>query len=319
MHWSDGIRTLRRGVGVASRLAVARIVRPPPAVTRDPGRFVVAPEFGANPGRLRLRVYRPAAELRAGVPLIVLLHGCGQDAAVFAADAGWTALADRLGLPLLLPEQQADNNRQRCFHWFQPADTTRGQGEAGSIAAMVRAATARFDADPARVFIAGLSAGAAMAVAMLAAYPELFAAGAAVAGLPVGAAGGPVQALARMAGAGPAVPAEALAERVRAAAPASYAGPWPRLSVWCGTADNVVAPENSLLLAAQWRALHRLPEQPTLEEPGHRAWGNAVELWSLPNLPHAWPVATGTGQPAHFTADSAVAAVPMIARFWDLA
>jgi len=322
MHWSDGLGSLRRGLGIATRVAAARLRDPrpaAPAITRsEPGRFVVLRDFGANPGRLRPRLYWPAVAVAAGAPLVVLLHGCGQDATDFAADTGWTALADRLGLPLLLPEQRDANHRQRCFQWFQPAETRRGHGEAASIAAMVSAATGRFNSDPGRVFVAGLSAGGAMAAALLAAYPELFAAGAVFAGLPVGSATSAMQALARMAHGGSHIsPAEWVAHAGRVAPP-GYAGPWPRLSIWHGDADQVVASDNGRNLAAQWCALHGLPDTPTRETPHHRVWGNAVELRMLPGMGHAWAIGPGEGRPSRFTAPNPVPAVGKIARFWKI-
>jgi poly(hydroxyalkanoate) depolymerase family esterase len=289
----------------------------PPEPSRS-GRFVVLPDFGANPGSLRLRIYLPLAEVRPGAPLVVLLHGCGQDAADFAMETGWTALADRLGVPLLLPEQQGANNRGRCFQWFEPGQTQRGHGEAASIAAMVSAAAGRFGSDPARVFVAGLSAGGAMAAALLAAYPDVFAGGAVFAGLPVGSATSMVQALARMAHGCPNHPATDWVERARRLAPRGYAGPWPRLSVWHGEADKVVAPDNGLKLAEQWRALHGLPIKPTRQTPHHTVWGDAVELWTLPGLGHAWAIGSAEGRPAQFAVPGPVSAVREIARFWGI-
>ena len=202
MKWSSKLRKLGRGVKVIMNLVKAppapSLARPPPA--QEASRFVAFDGFGDNRGRLRMLTHVPPHV--AGCPLVVLLHGCGQDAARFALDSGWIDMADRLRFPLILPEQSDRNHAHLCFQWFQPSDTARGQGEAGSIADMTRAAISRFDSDPRRVFIVGLSAGGAMATAMLAAYPELFAAGASVAGLPVGAARSGMQALLRMATAG---------------------------------------------------------------------------------------------------------------------
>jgi poly(hydroxyalkanoate) depolymerase family esterase len=114
--------------------------------------------FGSNPGALRMLTHAPA-RLRAGRPLVVVLHGCGQQAATFAAESGWLALADELGFAPLLPEQGHDNNRGRCFNWFRPDDVRRGGGEAMSIRQMLRVAAARYASDPKRVFIVGFSAG----------------------------------------------------------------------------------------------------------------------------------------------------------------
>jgi poly(hydroxyalkanoate) depolymerase family esterase len=326
MKWSHNLRTLRRSIRLATRIAKTQLATPARA-PRPPraSRTVTYSGFGDNPGRLKMLAHLPPAV--AGRPLVVLLHGCGQDAESFAADSGWMEFADRLRFPLILPEQMEANNAARCFQWFQPSDTARDAGEAGSIAAMTRAAINRFDSDPRRIFIVGLSAGGAMAAAMLAAYPELFAAGASVAGLPVGTAQSGMQAILRMASAGPDRDPQAMAARVRSAAPAGFAGPWPRLSIWQGLADNTVAPENANLLASQWRAVHGLTDAGTEEQVAdggvlHRSWsdktGCQVEQWSLPLMPHGYPVGTRVVRPGQFMLQAPIDATASIARFFDL-
>lgn len=327
MKWSRNLRALRRGIKLATRIAKAKLEG---TITRPPGPPVPSSYlaefsgFGDNPGRLRMRAYVPPSV--AGNPLVVLLHGCGQDAAGFAEASGWTELADRLCVPLVLPEQAEANNAGRCFQWFQPSDTARGGGEAESIAEMTRAAISRFDSDARRVFVVGLSAGGAMAAALLAAYPDLFAAGASVAGLPVGAARSGMQAILRMAVAGPDQSPEAWAAHVRAAAPAGFAGSWPRLSVWRGQADTTVAPENGALLAAQWCALHGLTTAAATGQicdgVEHKVWRNGkgcqVELWSLPHLAHAYPVGTRQVRPGLFVEQAPIDATAEIAGFFGL-
>src|SRR4051794_31909903 len=113
-------------------------------------------------------------------PLVVALHGCTQ-AAEFGDDSGWTGLAGRLRFALLLPQQREANNGDLCFDWFRDRDNRRGQGESASVRAMVGRMVADHGLDPGRVFVAGLSAGGAMAAVMLAAYPEVFAGGAVIA------------------------------------------------------------------------------------------------------------------------------------------
>lgn len=289
------------------------------------GELITIPDFGANPGDLAMLAYVPAS-LRSSAPLVVLLHGCGQGPAAFATDSGWMALADRVGLALVLPTQSEDNHRQRCFNWFRPAHVARGSGEAQSIRAMVTEAVRRFASDTRAVYIVGLSAGGAMAVAMLAAYPDVFAAGASIAGLPVGAATGAASALARMAQAGPDDrSAEAWADQVRNAAPAGYRGPWPRLSIWHGGLDTVVDPANAALLTLQWRAVHGLLAAPsTVTMHGlarQEVWGAAnrpaVELWTLPAMAHGYPVAVA-GVPSAAVLPVGVSATEEIARFWRL-
>jgi poly(hydroxyalkanoate) depolymerase family esterase len=327
MKWSDNLRTLCRGVKLGTRIAKAKLARPrvePRLAEPEVGRVGAIDGFGDNPGRLRMLAYVPVAV--AGGPLVVLLHGCGQDPVRFAAESGWIELADQLHFPLVLPQQAEANNAGRCFQWFQPADTERDKGEAGSIAAMTRTAIDRFKSDPNRVFIVGLSAGGAMAAAMLAAYPDVFAAGASIAGLPVGAARSSTQALMRMASAGPAQSPESWANHVRAAAPPGFTGPWPRLSIWQGQADTTVAPENATLLATQWRAVHGL-DAPTVAEQVrngviHRTWPDGktrlVELWSLPLLAHAYPAGIHAVASGPFVEPSSVDATAGIARFFGL-
>jgi len=315
------LKTLKRGLRLAARVAKAELPRlkpPLPAAPPLPGRLVEFPAFGANPGKLRMLVHEPSGGEAPGRPLIVLLHGCGQQAAGFAEASGWIGLSDRLGIPLVLPEQASSNNGGRCFQWFEPAQTARGEGEAGSIAAMTQAAITRFGSDPDRIFIAGLSAGGAMTAAMLAAYPDLFAAGAVVAGLPVGSANSAMQGLMRMASAAPVARDEA----VRQAAPQDYRGAWPHLSIWQGDADDTVAPENAERLAHQWQALHGLPEAPVRDETAagvrHRTWGDALELWTLVGMGHGYPVGDGIGHTAPFMLDRGLPATARIADFWRL-
>jgi poly(hydroxyalkanoate) depolymerase family esterase len=337
MKWSRELRTARRGLRTALQAASA-IIAPP--IARDiaqhdtvlrtiaasgAGELITIPDFAADPAGLSMLAYRPSA-LASGAPVVVLLHGCGQGPAPFAAESGWMALADHLGLALVLPSQSEDNNRQRCFNWFRPADVARGSGEAQSIRAMVAEAVRRFAGDPRAVYVAGFSAGGAMTAALLAAYPDVFAAGACVAGLPVGVASGAASALAHMAQAGPDDrSAEAWADQVRHAAPAGYRGPWPRLSIWHGSMDTVVDPANAALLALQWRAVQGLlaaPSAVTMHGLARQeVWGAAnrpsVELWTLPAMAHAYPVAVA-GIPSAAVLPAGISATDRIARFWRL-
>src|SRR5471032_3306882 len=130
--------------------------RPAPKVTP----LAEAP-FAPNPGNLRMFRYLPRG-LKAGAPLVVILHGCGQTAGGYDHGAGWSELGDRLGFAVLAPEQPNSNNMAGCFNWFQPGDTARGAGEAASIHQMIVRALADHRLDKKRVFITGLSAGGAM-------------------------------------------------------------------------------------------------------------------------------------------------------------
>src|SRR5262249_51837318 len=138
------------------------------------------------------------ANLRPSPALVVVLHGCGQTAAGYDIGAGWSTLAKHYGFALLMPEQQPANNAHNCFNWFKPEDTRRGHGEVCAIRQMTARMISEHRIDKNSVFVTGLSAGGAMTSAMLATYPEIFAAGAIVAGLPYGVASNVREALSGM-------------------------------------------------------------------------------------------------------------------------
>jgi len=108
------------------------------SVHHPAGRLTEKLGFGPNPGDLRMLYHAPTG-LEPGAPLVVVLHGCTQTAEGYADGAGWLTLADRYGFAVLAPEQQAANNPNLCFNWFEPGDTRRGAGEAASIRQMVAA------------------------------------------------------------------------------------------------------------------------------------------------------------------------------------
>jgi len=232
--------------------------------------------FGANPGSLAAHFYVPD-DLPVGAPLVVVLHGCTQNAAGYDYAAGWSRAADEFGFALLFPEQQRANNPNLCFNWFSPSDTQRGHGETESIREMIRTMGARFKLDGQRVFITGLSAGGAMTAVMLATYPEIFSAGAVIAGLPFGVAHSVPQALERMRGQGLASASE-LTSLVKAAS--AGAERWPRLAVWHGTVDQTVHPSNGQALVDQWRGLMSLPAEPTRRD---RINGHLRCVWDGPD------------------------------------
>ncbi|MCL6673921.1 MULTISPECIES: extracellular catalytic domain type 1 short-chain-length polyhydroxyalkanoate depolymerase [Streptomyces] len=257
--------------------------------------------FGSNPGALRMFRYVPAG-LPAGRPVVVALHGCTQDAAGYGTGSGWIQLADRWGFSVVLPQQTSANNASSCFDWFQTGDIERGQGEAASVAQMVDRQLADAGGDASRVYVTGLSAGGAMTAVMMAAYPEKFAAGGVVAGLPYGcaqAAGSPYVCMYVGATQTPAQ----WGDRVRAARP-GYSGPWPTLTVFQGSADYTVKPVNMTDLMRQWTNVHGADQSADVSDTvagyPHQVFrdpaGNpAVETYSITGMGHGQPVDPGSG------------------------
>jgi len=260
-------------------------------------------------------------------PLVVVLHGCGQTAAAMASASGWSELAERLGFHVLYPEQRAANNPLGCFNWFAPADASPGGGEARSIEQMIDAMLAAHDIDGARVFVSGFSAGAAMAVALAAGYPERFAGGAIVAGVPAGCASDALSGQSCMAGADE-TPA-AWAAAARALRP-GYSGSYPRMVFFHGTLDAVVDDANLAELVEQWTALHGLDQTPESSETfrGHERQRHgvgqpAVESYHIAGLGHALPVDPGGdddqgGEVGLHASDEDLWAAYYAAAFWGL-
>lgn len=325
----DELIRLRQGW---ARLMMGDAPQPSPAETQALSgaetRLTEVRDFGPNPGALRMLCHVPAG-LPQGAPLVIALHGCTQRAASYDRGCGWSEMAERLGFALLLPEQRRANNPNLCFNWFDPAQARRGGGEVDSIRQMIGWMVRHHALDGDRVFITGLSAGGAMASAMLASYPEVFAGGAILAGLPHGAATTVQQALEAMRN--PAsLPADTRAAAVRAASP--HQGPWPRISVWQGEADTTVAPANAEEILKQWRALHRLPEQPGEVERGtlstRRRWLAAdgrvlLEGHSIPGMAHGVPLRPGAGEgqvgaAGPYLLDAGLSSTHAILDFWGL-
>ncbi len=284
-------------------------------------------EFGSNPGALNARMYIPA-ELPAGAPLVVVLHGCRQTAADYDEGAGWSAIADLYGVALLFPEQRFMNNWVRGFNWFRPHDSHRGAGEPLSILHMVEQVVSDHGIDRRRIFITGLSAGGAMTSVMLATYPEIFAGGAIIAGLPYGSASTTRAALRRMKGHGSPT-AFQLEARLRNAS--AYKGPWPTLSVWHGSADHTVDVSNAKAILAQWRALHNIEKRPTrmsmVDGYPRRVWSDVqgyelIEEYSITGMGHGTPLKThgkdSYGSSGTYMLDVNISSTRHIADFWGL-
>ena len=293
-----------------------------------PTRLVEVTDPPLTAGNLRMLAYVPA-NLPRRAPLVVVLHGCTQTAAAYDHGTGWSALADQHGFALLYPEQKPVNHPYCCFDWYEPHDQVRDRGEAQSIRQMIAHMLAKHRLDPARVYITGLSAGGAMTSVMLATYPELFAGGAILAGLPYGSASGAREALASMSEP-PSRSGREWGDLVRAAS--AHRGRWPRISIWHGEADTTVAPSNAEAIAAQWTDLHGLDaaggQETSVNGAKRRVWRDRagrdmVELYLVPGMGHGVPIRIrrGVGRGGNagpFILDSGIGSSLRIARFWGL-
>lgn len=292
-------------------------------------RLTELPAAFRNPGGLTAWSHVPA-DLKPGAPLVVVLHGCTQTAAGYDKGTGWSQFADRHGIALLFPEQTRANNPNLCFNWFKPDDIARTGGEAESIANMVEAMLAEYDLDRARVFVTGLSAGGAMTAVMLATYPELFAGGAIIGGLPYGCATSVAEALRQMRERQSGDDA-ALAGAVRQAS-GGHDGPWPTVSLWHGSSDQTVSVSNMDRLGRQWRQLHNLGDADfqVTKQAGweHRAWSGRdgrilVEDYRIAGMGHGVPIdpagADRLGAAGPYMLDVGLSSTAVIARSWGLA
>jgi poly(hydroxyalkanoate) depolymerase family esterase len=285
-------------------------------------------EFGSNPGDLRMFSYVPG-NLQSVPGLVVVLHGCGQTATGYDLGAGWSTLAEHYGFALLMPEQQHANNPQGCFNWFNPEDTARDSGEACSISQMIARMVDEHKIDAHRIYITGLSAGGAMTSVMLATYPEMFAAGAVIAGLPFGVATNVREALNGMFQT-PTRPAGELGDLVRNAS--HHKGPWPKLSVWHGSADRTVNPANANEIVKQWLDVHHLPATPmsegTVDGYPRQIWWDAdgetiVESYTITNMAHGTPLGIADnderyGAEGAFLIEAGISSSYHIANFFGL-
>jgi poly(hydroxyalkanoate) depolymerase family esterase len=187
-------RLVRKGRAISAGLALQKLVptaprakkakqtpkRAKPSVRAKARTYLARPAPGTfvdgRYGGLPYKLYTPVGSNRRRMPLFVMLHGCTQTAAGFARSTRMNELADEVGFVVLYPEQAASANFARCWNWHSPTNQLRGAGEPAAIADLTRHALAATRANPARVYIAGISAGGAAAAIIGAAYPELYAA-----------------------------------------------------------------------------------------------------------------------------------------------
>lgn len=243
--------------------------------------------FTCDAGSRAYRTYIPAPRSGGVTGVVVMLHGCTQNPEDFAAGTGMNLLADRHGFVALYPAQSRGDNAQSCWNWFSRGDQKRGRGEPAILAELTREICEKHGVGREATFVAGLSAGAAMAAILGEAYPDVFAAIGAHSGLPVGAAKDVPSAFAAMAGtaveAGPA-----------------HSGTAVRTIVFHGTADATVHPSNGdrIVQRAVSGAVRQVVEQTQSGQINGRSYARIIatgpdgrdmlEHWQITGLGHAW-------------------------------
>lgn len=281
-------------------------------------------DFGPNPGNLSMFSYTPARVV-ARPRLVVVLHGCLQTGHEFVRASGILALAAREGAHLLVPQQSTQNNGTRCFNWFLPEDVQRDQGEVGSIKAMVDFTIAHTGIAKQDIAVVGFSAGAGMANALLAVYPETFPRGILAAGVPYGCASSAINSLGCMLATAPAQTPRERGDHVRRAS-GNYAGPWPKVLILHGTGDEIVNYKNAQLLVDQWTDVHQISSTPAeakdLESYRERSFADRlgvvrVKEISIPHLKHGFPVdpAAGCGATQLFLIDVKLCGAQVLWKF----
>lgn len=281
-----------------------------PAVTY-PGTFTTH-TFTSAAGHRNYKLYVPKQHSGRALPLVVMLHGCTQDADDFAAGTQMNALAEREGCIVVYPVQPQGANASKCWNWFKPADQRRDSGEPALIAGITREVISKHAVDPARVYVAGLSAGGAMAAIMIQAYPDLYAAACVHSGLAVGSAHDLQSALAAMRGG-----------KSPGARRAAAAAKRP-LIVFHGDADATVHPSNAAELLRGFGAQAVVFDETSHGEAGKRkstverlksSDGVDAELWRIHGAPHAW--AGGSTNGSYTDASGPDASTVMMRFFLD--
>jgi poly(hydroxyalkanoate) depolymerase family esterase len=239
---------------------------------KAPSRFLKR-SYANKAGARSYRVYLPAGYRGESLPLVVMLHGCRQTPEDFAVGTRMNELADELRFIVVYPSQPRLANLSRCWNWFSPHNQQREQGEPSLIAGITREVMERFGADRRRVYVAGLSAGGAMAAVMGATYPDLYAAVGLHSGLPYASARDAASAVAAMQG-------------HRRGDPAAHAVP---TIVFHGDRDTTVHPRNGE------HAFAGLELQAEKGEAGGRKYTRAIfrgkprlEYWLIHGAGHAW-------------------------------
>jgi poly(hydroxyalkanoate) depolymerase family esterase len=275
--------------------APAPFVAPDSAArTDDPGQFISGNYADAQTHAARpYKLYVPPGHAGRALPLVVMLHGCTQDPDDFAAGTGMNRRAREQGFFVLYPQQTVQANPTRCWNWFAREHQQRGVGEPALLAGMVSRVVAEYGIDARRVYVAGLSAGGAMAAILAAEYPDVFAAVGVHSGLPRGAARNVLGALAVMRSGGSAAQPTPPAPEDPLPVPAI---------IFHGDADRTVHPRNGeRLVGAALGAPSGADPPPQVTEStssAGRAYTRSVhagadgqpvaEHWLVHGMGHAW-------------------------------
>lgn len=244
--------------------------------------------YSCAAGTRAYKTYVPSTATNGVTGIVVMLHGCTQNADDFAAGTGMNALAEMHRFVVIYPQQSRGDNAQSCWNWFSRGDQRRDRGEPAILAGLTRKAMAEHGVSKDRTFVAGLSAGAAMAVVMGETYPDVFSAVGAHSGLPYGAAKDVPSAFAAMAGD---------VQDVTGRANGTHA---MRTIVIHGTADATVHPSNGARIARQ--VMDRGARQTIETETKGTTFGRSftckitttpdgrpeLEHWIIDGLGHAW-------------------------------
>ena len=222
-------------------------------------------DFGENPGNLGMKVYISESvknDSVSNIPVVVALHGCSQTLKNLMEGSGWNELAEENGFIVLYPMQKFINNTSLCFNWFKNKDISKDKGESRSIKNMIDYVIKHYKIDQQKVFIYGLSAGAAMSVSMMANYPEMFQGGAIFAGAPHGIAKNGFQGMKVMVN----VPNRTSEQWGQEIPNYNEKIDYPNLVVVHGEDDNVVNIKSSFELIKQWKYLKKVDNEDRIKE-----------------------------------------------------